>query len=221
MRAKPRLLLVGVLLVAACGRGDHGSGKAASTGSSTGTGSGAGTGSAAPPDPAAVTKAIETAKAALVPAAHPDGTLQLVGIDVLTPPDVFKSRAAGAGPKPMEPLVNAAKAAVAEVDGARAGELGDTVVVWLAMRPGHKLRVWVACPGKPDANPARAAVATRLAAAVPPDVTGQVAFAITFDRSGARPHTKNIALPPELEAVRGPVGDGPTPDALVERAWKP
>ncbi len=219
MRAKSRLLLVGVLLVAACGRGERGAGKAATTGSDTGGGTAAGSGG--PPDPAAVAKAIETAKAALVPAAHPDGTLQQVGIDVLTPPDVFKTRAAGAGPKPMEPLVNAARVAVTAVDGARPGELGDTVVVWLAMRPGHKLKTWVACPGKPDANPARADVASKLAGVVPPDVTGQVAFAITFDRSGARPHTKNIALPPELEAVRGPVGDAPTPDTLIERAWKP
>lgn len=153
-----------------------------------------------------------------------DGTLQLVGIDVLTtPPALFQQRAAGAGPKPMEPLVAAAKAAVRGVDEAKPGALGDSVVVWIAIRPGKHVRAWIACPRKAagaDLDAARAEIAGRLTMAPAPEVTGPVAFAVTFDRSGARPPGHDIPLPPELEQVRGPTADAPTPEQLIERAWR-
>ncbi len=218
-------MIVSLALVAALGCSER---KAPAGASSNPPAGSAGSAGSAAPDPAAAQaaaiaaaeKAMAEAAAARRPAPQPDGTLQLVGIDVLTTPAVFQQRAAGAGAKPMEPLVAAAKAAIAAVDAARAGQLGDSVVVWIAARPGRKVRTWVACPGKPDADPARADVVTRMASAPGPDVTGQVAFAITFDRSGARPKGSDIPIPPELEALRT-ADSAPTPEALIDRAWKP
>lgn len=226
MSSRLRLVALSLSLVTAlaCGRRDASRGGAGSGTAAAATGSGAGSQSAAAAQAAAqaaVDKAAAEAAAARRPAPKPDGTLQLVGIDVLTTPAVFQQRAVGAGPRPMEPLVAAAKAAVATIDAARPGVLGDSVVVWIAIRPGRKVKTWVACPGKPDADPARADVVARMALAIGPEVTGPVAFAITFDRSGARPRSGDISLPPELEAVRGAVGAAPTPEALIERAWKP
>ena len=196
---------------AACGRRE-----------SSGAGAGPGTGATTTAHDAA-TPSLAPAPLALaaIDASLADGTLQLVGIDVLTAPTLFKTRASGAGPKPMEPLVAAARAAVTAVDAARAGELGDAVVVWIAVRPGRKVRAWVACPGKPDADAARADVIARMTLAAGPEVTGPVAFAVAFDRSGARRPGNEIPIPPELEAVRGQAGAAATPETLIERGWTP
>ena len=208
MRLRHRLFVVGTTAVlAACGKGS--------------SRDGAGSGSA----PVAVEARLDAGAAITAPpaidASFADGTLQLVGIDVLTAPALFQSRAAGAGAKPMEPLVVAAKAAVAAIDGQQPGKLGDAVIVWVAIRPGRKVRAWVACPGQPDADAARVAIAGRMALAAGPEVSGPVAFAVTFDRSGQRPRSHDIPMPPELEAVRAAAGPAPTPEALIERAWKP
>jgi hypothetical protein len=182
-------------------------------------GSGAGTGAAAALDAAAAPPP------AALDASLADGTLQLVGIDVLTAPAVFQQRAAAAGPKPMEPLVAAVKDAVRTVDAAKAGALGDTVVVWIAVRPGKQTRAWVACPGKPPVDAAtdaaRADVAGRMTIAPAPEVSGPVAFTVTFDRSGVRPRSHDIPVPPELARVQAGAPGAATPEQLIERAWKP
>lgn len=154
-----------------------------------------------------------------IDASPADGTLLLVGIDVLTRPADFQARAAGAGAKPMEPLVHAARDAVRALDAARPGALGDKVVVWLALRPGRKLRVWLATPDRTDTDAARAEVVAKVGATAAPEVTGPVAFTVTLDRSGRRGASHEVVLPPELQAVR-PAGQESTPEALIERAWR-
>ena len=208
MRVRDRLLVVGAMaLLAACGKGS--------------SHAGAGSGSAPGPGQAPIDAGATVAAPRAIDASFADGTLQLVGIDVLTAPALFQSRAAAAGPKPMEPLVVAAKAAVAAIDGEQPGTLGDAVIVWIAVRPGRKVRAWVACPGQTDAAGARAGIAGRMALAAAPEVSGPVAFAVTFDRSGQRPRSHEIPMPPELEAVRSAAGAAPTPEALIDRAWQP
>ncbi|HVV84635.1 MAG TPA: hypothetical protein VHE35_16330 [Kofleriaceae bacterium] len=217
--------VLALALAAACNQKPETAGAKAGSGTGTAAGSAVAIDAGAGP---AVKVVIDDAGVAeiMLPPPKPvgtpqgDGTLQLVGIDVLTDPKEFQARAAGAGAKPMEPLVNAAKAAIAAVDGAEKGALGDTVVVWLAIRPGRKLHAWVAAPGKPGNDHARADLAGRMTLAPAPTVTGEVAFAIVFDRSGHRPAGRDIALPPELEGLRK-AGEAGTPEQLIDRAWKP
>lgn len=194
------------LSLASCGKGDK---PAAGSGSAAGSGPAATVAiDAAPPPPPP--PAIDASLA--------DGTLQYVGIDVLTPPKDFESRAAGAK-APMEPLVVAARLSVQSVDDARKGQLGDTVAVWIAVRPGNKVRSWVALPGKTGADDARREITTIIDATAAPTVTGPVAFMVVFDRSGARSKGMGIPIPPELEAKRAANGAN-SPDELIERAWQ-
>lgn len=110
----------------------------------------------------------------------PDGVLRMVKLQLVTSLPDFEQRCADVDR--LAAFVEAAVRVVADHDAATPGELGATVNLWLAFRPGNQARAWLT--GEPAISPAvELALAPRIEqAAAPPTTTGPIVLVLPLAR---------------------------------------
>lgn len=143
----------------------------------------------------------------------PDGTLRLLAIQFVTSiPDLEQRTSDVEG---MAALVKRAAQVVAEHDAARPGKIGAHAFVWLAVKPGGRVRAWLT--GAPAIDAASASPIVEAIGKLPGPVTrGLIVLVVPLGRREETPPESFEHGPAAWQAATKP---GDTVEDAVARVW--
>jgi hypothetical protein len=120
----------------------------------------------------------------------------------------------------LSDYINRLESAATRGFGAAPAQPGVSGVLFVAVKPGGRARVWVLTTSGSLAPDLRARLEQSLSALPPVDVRGGFLFGMSFGAWGAAPYESNSSppIPAEWEAQIPPQGVM-LDDAFIERVW--